>query len=414
MKTIIYKRHVADEIRAALKDTPVVMLVGARQTGKTTLVRHLAEREHPAQYVTFDDLTMRAAARASPQGFLAGFGESVVLDEIQMAPELLPAIKMEVDRDRRPGRFILTGSANVLALPKVSESLAGRMALFALYPLSQGELRGRRESFVDAVFAQRLSVRQLPTMSPVELRETMARGGYPEVQSRTDAERRAQWFRDYANTILQRDIKELAQIEGLLQLPALLSLLATRVGGLLNQAELGRALQIPQTTVKRYLALLECAFLVWRLPTWSANLGKRLVKTPKLYFTDTGLAMHLAGAVDGVRDSVRGLFLENFAIGEIQRQATWSRIRPRLYHFREQTGKEVDLVLEASDGRCVLLEIKRGDAVRPDDLKSLRWTAEQVGSRVVRSILLYTGREMVPFGPETWVVPLQTLWTLAA
>ena len=410
----MYTRNITGELKAALKDTPVVMLVGARQTGKTTLVRHLAEHFHPAQYVTFDDLALRAAALASPQGFLSGFRGAVVLDEIQKVPELLPAIKMAVDRDRTPGKFILTGSANVLTLPRVSESLAGRMALFALYPLSQGELAGKRESFLDAIFKKSLSARRLPPLASKDLWQIITRGGYPEAQLRHGPQRRAQWFRDYTNTILQRDIKDLAQIEGLVQLPAMLSLLAARVGSLLNQAELSRALQMPQTTSKRYLSLFETTFLIWRLPPWSTNLGKRLVKTPKLYFTDSGLVMHLAGAAAenmARGHALSGVLLENFVIGELQRQSSWSHTQPRMYHFREQTGKEVDMVLEAADGRCVMVEIKQGDAVRPDDFKSLRWTAEQMGRRFLRGIVLYTGREMIPYGRSFWAIPVQALWS---
>ncbi len=411
----MYKRNITPGILAALNDTPVSMIVGARQTGKTTLVQKLAAKDHPARYITFDDLSMRGAATRSPQGFLSGFTGPVVFDEIQMVPDLLPAIKMAVDTDRKPGRFVLTGSANVLALPRVSESLAGRMALFTLYPLSQGELKGRCESFIDAVFSDTLSPHRFSPLKLDQLWELITCGGYPEAQVRHDPIRRTPWFRDYINTILQRDIEDLAHIEGLVQLPTLLSLLASRVGSLANAAEISRALQLPQTTLKRYLSLLESVFLVWRLPPWSANLGKRLVKTSKLYFTDTGLAMHLVGAESAnmIRGhSMSGFMLENFVLSELQRQAAWSAIRPRLYHLREQTGKEADVVLESADGRCVLMEIKHGDAVRPDDLKNLRWIASQMGPRFLRGILLYTGNEIIPYDRQFMAMPIQSLWLL--
>jgi predicted AAA+ superfamily ATPase len=411
----MYARNITVEIVAALKDTPVVMLVGARQTGKTTLVQHLAEGIHPAQYVTFDDLSLRGAAIADPKGFLAGFEGPVVFDEIQHVPDLIPAIKMSVDRNREPGRFILTGSADVLAIPRVSESLAGRMALFTLYPLSQGELHGRRESFIDAVFSKDFSARRLPSFSVQKLHRRIITGGYPEAQLRHGASRRAQWFRDYANTIMQRDIKDLAHIEGLIQLPTMLSMLAARIGTLLNKAELSRSLQMPQSTTKRYLSLLETTFLVWRLPAWSENLGKRLVKMSKVYFTDSGLAANIVGMDSGGlrRESAQlGLMIEGFVASELLRQASWSRLKPRLYHFREQTGREVDIVLESSGGRCVLLEVKHSERVRPDDLKNMRYLADRLGRKFVRGILIYTGGEFIPYDPHFCAMPINGLWEL--
>lgn len=413
----MYTRNITAEIVAALKDTPVIMLVGARQTGKTTLVQHLAETIHPAQYVTFDDLSLRAAAIADPKGFLAGFEGPVVFDEIQHAPDLIPAIKMSVDRDRKPGRFILTGSADVLAIPRVSESLAGRMALFPLYPFSQGELHGKRESFIDAAFSKDFSPRRLPSFSLQKLHQRIITGGYPETQLRPVASRRAQWFRDYANTIMQRDIKDLAHIEGLIQLPSMLSMLAARMGALLNQAELARSLQMSQTTMKRYLSLLEATFLVWRLPAWSENIGKRLVKMPKVYFTDSGLAAHMAGMDPGglQREGAQsGSMVEGFVASELLRQASWSGIKPRLYHFREQAGREVDIVLESAGGRCVLLEVKHSGRVRPNDLKNMRYLADRLGRKFVRGILIYTGTEIIPYDPRFCAMPVNGLWESGA
>jgi predicted AAA+ superfamily ATPase len=411
----MYSRNVTPEIVAALKDTPVIMLVGARQTGKTTLVRQLAETVHPAQYVTFDDLSLRAAAIADPKGFLAGFEGPVVFDEIQYVPDLIPAIKISVDRNRKPGRFLLTGSADVLATPRVSESLAGRMALFTLYPLSQGELCGKRESFIDAAFSKDFGAKRLPPFSSQKLRQRIVTGGYPEAQLRHSAPRRSQWFRDYANTIMQRDIKDLAHIEGLIQLPSMLSMLAARIGALLNQAELARSLQISQTTTKRYLSLLEATFLIWRLPAWSENLGKRLIKMPKVYFTDSGLAANLVGMDSGKLQSASaqlGSMVEGFVASELLRQASWSEIKPRLYHFREQTGREVDIVLEAPGGRCVLLEVKHSSRVRPDDLKNMRYLADRLGRKFARGILIYTGTEIIPCDSRFCVIPVNGLWEL--
>lgn len=317
-------RNIIPNIIEALTDTPVVMLNGARQTGKSTLAKSLISDQRIGRYITLDDATALAAAKHDPAGFISGLGDSTVIDEIQRAPELFVAIKADVDRNRQPGRYLLTGSANVLLLPRLSESLAGRMEIFTLWPLSQGEFVGLRESFIDDLFAKNPSSGKSITVdSDTTLIERAIRGGYPEAAARGSESRRRAWFDSYITTILQRDVREIANIDGLTAMPRLLSILATRSPSLLNYAELSRTTGLAQSTLKRYMALFETIFLIDHLPAWYSNLGKRLVKTSKLVMNDTGLLATLL-AVDAARvenSPLCGALIENFVIIELKNRS---------------------------------------------------------------------------------------------
>lgn len=409
----MYRRNITGILLEALSDSPVVLVNGARQVGKSTLVRSLGESDHPARYLTLDDATVLSAANADPAGFLAGLPGAVVLDEIQRAPGLFLAIKAQVDQKRQAGRFLLTGSANVLLLPALSESLAGRMEIVTLWPLSQGELGNAQERFVDTLFAETPSFSCDGGEDHDSLIARLLRGGYPEVVARPTADRRNAWFGSYVTAILQRDVRDLAHIEGLTDLPRLLSLLAARLGSLLNLAEISRSIAMPQTTLKRYMTLLQATFLVQPLPAWSGNLGKRLVKAPKLFLNDTGLAAYLAGMDEGrlERDAGwTGALLENFVVMELRKQAGWSKTPVGLFHFRTQTGQEVDVVLESRDGRVAGVEVKAASSVGVADFKGLRALAEAVGERFACGVVLYAGRNIVPFGGNLYAVPVSALW----
>lgn len=412
----MYRRALTTALGRALADSPVVFLGGARQTGKSTLVRALAEGDHPATYVTLDDLAVLGACRADPAGFLAGLPRPLILDEVQRCPDLFLAIKAEVDEQRTPGRFLLTGSASVEVVPTLADALVGRVELLTLRPLSRGEVLGVREGFVDAAFAD-----GLPDLGADEdgadVWELVAGGGYPEPLTRDAPERRDAWYRGYVETLLQRDVRELSAIEGLLALPDLLRLLATRLGGLLNVADVARASDLKHTTLKRYMALLEGTFLIQRLPAWSANLGKRLVKAPKLFVHDTGLAWHLLGGM-GVPPAsdqpLRGALLEAFVLTELQKQIEVSALRPRVYHHRTHGGEEVDLLLEAPDGRCVGVEVKATASPGPAAFNGLRRLADQLGERFVRGVVLHTGPGVVPAGERLHALPVSALWRWGA
>ncbi|HMM39517.1 MAG TPA: ATP-binding protein [Desulfovibrio sp.] len=409
----MYSRNITDNVVEALQDTPAVFIRGARQVGKSTLVQELAATRHPAQYVTLDNATVLAAATSDPQGFLAGFPGPMILDEIQRAPRLLPAIKEAIDRDRRPGRFLLTGSANLLTVPTVAESLAGRVEVLTLWPLSQGERAGRREDFIDRLFQGGKFATRKQGLPQADLLERIVVGGYPEPLGRVGQKRRAAWFESYLTTILERDVRDISNIQDLAALPRLLQFLSARTASLLNQSEVSRSLGIPNSTLGRYMDLLEGVFLVFKLPAWTANLGKRLVKSPKLYVADTGLAAHLAGA-DVKRlqaePELSGRLLENFAVAEIMKQATWSDTSVRLYHFRTTAGREVDLVLEDSAGRVAGIEIKLSATLETKHFAGLKALQESLGERFQAGVVLYGGTEVVPFGERLWAVPVAGLW----
>ena len=404
-------RKITDRVKAALADTPVVLINGARQTGKTTLVRSLV-REHPdASYFSLDDAAVLAAAAGDPQGFVTAGDGMVVIDEIQKVPELLPAIKLTVDNDRRPGRFLLTGSAHVLTLPKISESLAGRIEVLTLWPFSQGEIADVPEGFIDAAFSDG-APRLRDELDESNLWARVVRGGYPEVLTRTSAERRRAWFASYISTILQRDVRDLANIEGLTDMPRLLSLLASRVSGLMNKSDISRDADIAYATLDRYLALLQMTFLFQPLPAWSGNLGKRLTKSPKVNLCDSGLAAHLIGLQGGrpVDPTATGPLIEGFVAMEVRKQASWARTPVSLFHFRTAAQREVDLMLEDNAGRVVAIEVKASASFGKRDVGSLRTVAQDLGERFHRGVLLYGGETTVPLGDRLHAMPISALW----
>ena len=401
------RRHIETNLKAALGDTPVALLVGARQTGKSTLARTLVPKN---RYMTLDDATTLASAKADPTAFVEQFDTLVAIDEVQRVPELFLAMKAIVDRRRRPGRFLLTGSANVLMIPRIADSLVGRMEHLTLWPLSQGEIAGRREGFVDVLLGARLPSAPLE----VRRREILGRvlcGGYPPVYRR-DEDRRRAWFGSYVTGVLQRDIRDLANIEGLTALPRLLVLLAARTSGVLNLASINSAVGISYTTLQRYMSLLETTFLIRTVPAWSRNLGNRATKTPKLLFADTGLAAALLGLSRERLEADREVFgklFENFVTMELVKQASWHMKRPEVFHFRSQKGAEVDVVLEV-DGRIIGIEVKTAENLSGDDFRGLSILEDMAGRRFHRGIVLYMGNRIVSFGSKLHAVPSSALW----
>jgi uncharacterized protein len=405
------RRSAQAAIHQAMSDTPVVLLNGARQTGKTTLAQAMAEGTG-ARYFTLDDAATLSLAAGDPAGFIRNLSGPVIIDEIQKAPDLFPAIKLAVDRDRQPGRFLLTGSANVLTLPRLSESLAGRMEIIPLFPFSAGELEGVVEGFLPRLFAGVLG-QAAPLGAKTDIAARLVRGGYPEATQRQGAERRAAWFASYISTILQRDVRDLARVDALHSLPNLLKLLAARASGLLNLADVGRDLGLPHTTLTRYLALLETVFLVHRLPAWAPNLGQRLVKAPKLHLVDCGLACHLLGAEARRLSEDRpllGRLLESFVVGELRKQASWTDPRTALYHFRAATGSEVDMVLERPDGSVAAIEVKASATVDASAFAALKVLRDQLGDSFRSGVVLYLGDQVLPFGDKLWLLPVSMLW----
>jgi uncharacterized protein len=418
------RRNLQDSINKALRDTPVVMLVGARQTGKTTLARSIVADNPGSVYLSLDDLSTQAAAVADPVGFVGRRDVLTVVDEAHKAPALFVAIKAEVDRDRRPGRFLLTGSASVFFLPAVSDSLAGRVEILELSPFSQGEIEGVREGFLAAVFTEKPerslsdSFAERPSDAPgLPLIDRVLCGGYPEVTTRPDEERRHAWFSSYVMSILQKDVRDLARIAGLTDMPKLLSLLAARAGGLFSAAEVSREARIPYATLHRYLVLLQTVYLWAPLPAWSTNLIKRIVRAPKVHLCDSGLTAYLYGASQGDlmrRPTLWGSLLETFVVGELRRQAAWSRPRVSLWHYRDSRRREIDILLEDHAGRIVAIEVKAAATVEGRDFASITRIAEDLGPRFCAGIVLYDGVQAIGFGQRLFALPVSALWRLNA
>lgn len=409
----MFPRHIEALLTEALADTPVVLLNGARQTGKSTLVQSMAAAGG-RRYLTLDDRVVLAAAKADPTGFVAAQTGPVVLDEIQRAPELFLDIKAAVDRDRAPGRFLLTGSANVLLLPTLADSLAGRMEILTLWPLSGGEVAGdARFNRADGLVADDLAARRIPVCDRALLVERLLQGGFPEALARGSAKRRLAWFESYLQTILQRDVRELANLEQLTEVPHLLQLLAARSASLLNQAELSRASRLTQTTLKRYLSLLETLFLTVRVPAWARNPGKRLVKSPKVFLPDSGLLSMLMDYSSDKLLALPGLpghLVETFVACELLKHLAFSARGMHLWHYRTQSDIEVDFVLEDRAGRLTGIEVKASASVDGSDFKGLRHLQETESAVFNRGIVFYSGREVVAFSERLFAIPLSYWW----
>lgn len=407
----LYPRWVEERLLEALADSPVVLIHGPRQSGKTTLARAVGEpREYT--YFSFDDGAMLAAAEADPVGFVYELPEHAVLDEVQRVPGIFPAVKSVIDRRRTPGRFLLTGSANVLLLPKLSDSLAGRMEILRLYPLAQCELEGRRPGFLDALFAGAFPTTRVERLGR-ELAERVVAGGYPAALSRRSERRRAAWYRDYLEALVQRDVRDFARIRSLDALPRLLTIAAAHTASLLNVSELASPFQLSRPTIRDYVALLERVFLLEEVAPWHSSRSKRLVKAPKLHLGDTGLGCALLGFDSGGLYEDREIFgsmLETFVYQELRRQASWHEDPLRFHHYRDKDGLEVDIVIERAARQVAGIEVKAGATVRQRDFRGLRKLREVAGRRFVGGVLLYDGEASVGFGDDLWAVPIRALW----
>lgn len=405
----LYPRLIRPRIVAALSDTPVVLLAGPRQAGKTTLVRQLAGPER--RYLTLDDEMTLLVAREDPVGLVRGLDRAVI-DEVQRAPQLLLAIKKSVDADRRPGRFLLTGSANLMVMPAVADSLAGRMETLTLLPLAQSEIRGTATNWLDSVFAGELP-ETATAVTGDDLVNTVLRGGYPEAVARAAARRRSVWARQYLAAIIQRDVREVAAVVKLDHLPRFARALAQMAGQMCNYAQLGGQIGLDGKTATRYLGVFEQMFLLKRVEVWARNRLSRIVKTPKLQFIDSGLLATLLdfAAEDVARDRRRfGAVLETFVFGELLKHAATADDSYRLFYYRDHDQVEVDVVVENAAGQLVGVEIKAAATVRQNDLRGLKRLASIAGDAFRLGVILYDGTEDLPLGERLRAAPLSTLW----
>lgn len=414
---MLFNRHATRDVLDALAWSPVVLVEGPRQAGKTVLVRNLVAASRPAAYVTLDDALTLASAHEDPQGFVLSLPDPVVVDEVQRAPEIFLPMKLSVDEDRRAGRFLLTGSADVLLLPRLSESLAGRMRIVTLWPLSHGEIDGRREGFLREAFSDDAPTLLQAQETRAKTLECLVRGGFPEAVRLADVEVRTGWMSGYVTTLLERDVREISAVVDRVALPRLLRMLASRSGTLLNAADLSRATGIARATLERYMALFRKVFTVRLVPAWSGDIGRRLVKSPKVLFTDTGIAAYLLG-LDAERlmnDPDRlGPMLETFVGSEILKQMSVAEERFELLHYRDGQGNEVDWVVEDAQGRVVGIEVKSTASPSERDFKGLRALASAVGDRFRKGYLLHTGTTSAPMGERMLALPLEALWRLGS
>ena len=405
----MYQRFVERRVEEALSDTPVVLIVGPRRAGKTTLVRKMGETRRA--YITLDDPTALGAAQSDPVGFVRGLDRAIV-DEVQRAPDLLLAIKKTVDEDHRPGRFLLTGSANVMTLPRVADSLAGRMETLQMLPLAHAEIQGIKPTFLERLFEGTLRGHQT-AITGDDLTKLVLLGGFPEAISRDSERRRQDWARSYLTSVLTRDLRDIAEIEKLAELPKFVRLMAEHSGQLVNYSQLGASISVSHKTGQRYVALLEQVFLVATLQPWYTNALKRIAKTPKLHFLDSGLLATARGlSFDRVKAN-RGEFgalLESFVFSEILKLMTGSDLRLTPYHFRDQQMHEVDIVLERDDGMIVGVEVKATATVKSGDFAGLRTLAEACKERFAFGVVLFDSTDLVPFGDRLAAAPLSCLW----
>jgi len=408
-----YPRFSKQLLLEAIADTPVVLIHGSRQCGKTTLAIEIGE-ELGYHYLSFDDDTQRQAALVDPIGFIKNLPEFSILDEIQRVPTLFTAIKASVDKNRKPGRFILTGSANVLLLPKLADSLAGRMEIIRLHPLAQSELAGQFPNLLEQLFntgfGKEFNKTQYRHLGK-KLSEIISSGGYPAALARSVEKRRINWYRDYITTLVQRDVQDLSNIQNLDALPRLLTLAAGQSARLFNATDLAAPFSISRPTIRDYLTLLEQVFLIEQLQPWHSNRISRLIKKPKLHLADTGLACALLGMTSETLWNDRellGQLLETFIYQELRKYAEWNDQPFNFFHFRNKDKVEVDIIIEQGQ-RIVGVEVKASATVTTKDFKGLRKLKEGCGDSFTTGIVFYDGESIVPFGDTFFAIPISLL-----
>jgi hypothetical protein len=408
-----YERYSTGGIEEALLDTPVVLIHGARQCGKTTLAKAIGEPKGYG-YISFDDNNQLEAAKADPVGFVQSLPEKVILDEVQRIPELFITLKYSVDKDRQPGRFILTGSANLLLLPKLADSLAGRMEIIRLRPLAQCEIAGINANFLEklfnADFINKGNQNSYPRLGE-SLADLICQGGYPAALARASEKRRSVWYRDYITTIIQQDVQDIARIAHLDILPKLLSLAASQTARLFIASDLASPFAISRPTIREYLALLEQIFLIEQLNPWHTNRLSRLIKTPKMHLADTGLACALLGTDSKTLWQDKNLLrqlLETFIYQEIRKHGDWQEKTTNFYHFRNKDKVEVDIIIE-QNRRLAGIKIKAAATITQSDFKGLNKLKDACGDQFSAGVVFYNGEKILPFGERLFAIPISYL-----
>lgn len=414
-------RQAEQQVRAALDDTPAVLITGARQVGKSTLAEMVRPGPNVNQLITLDDTSQRNAALADPGEFIRALPRPAVIDEIQRVPELMLAIKKSIDESRLAGRdpsgdYLLTGSANIWDSLSTPESLAGRIERVNLRPLSQSELLGRESQFIESLFADDLTAETDAAPGRFAYAGKLVRGGYPEVIERPAA-RRSRWFIEYLSRVLDRDIRDLANVRRPEDLLRLMRLCAARTGGILNLEGMLRDINVPAATGRRYYELLLRSYLVEELPAWGVNVGRAAVRAPKLLLGDSGICAHLVGYSDerftngpDLQPSPGNLF-EGFLACEMLKEADSSQLELKAFHWRDRNGREVDLLLELPDGAVAGIEFKLAESVSTPDFRHLNYLKEQLGDRFVAGAVLHTGTDTLRHGDRLWSCPASAIWS---
>jgi predicted AAA+ superfamily ATPase len=415
--TGLAKRQLVDVVEARLAEEPVVVLNGPRTVGKSTLLGQLGERLGRS-VIDCDDPATRSAVRDDPARFVES-DQLVLIDEYQHVPELLDAIKAQLNRDLRPGRYVLAGSTRYATLPEAAQALTGRVDIIPVLPLSQGEIDGVRETFVARLLDGAGVAMALPKVPATrgEYAERSTSGGMPVALRRPPGRSRSRWFSNYVSLVIDKDVLDISRVRQREMLPRLLGQLAARSGQVLNMAAISGAIGLEKSTTENYIKLLEAVFLIYRLPAWGTTLGSRIAKHPKLHLVDSGVMAWLlnltpekiAQAMPAALTDY-GHLLETFAVGEILKQVSWSDAPVTTGHFRTEAGDEVDLVLERDDGCVIAFEIKAGTRIGSDDLRGLRQLKDRLGTRLQEAIILYTG--VHAYSRDGWitVLPLDRLW----
>ena len=423
-ETRLYPRYAEYPLKEALADSPAVLIHGPRQCGKTTLARMAYPPNHMqwdsgevvewdnANYITFDDDVAREAAESDPIGFVNDLPDRVILDEVQRAPSIFTSLKMAIDRDRIPGRFLLTGSSHVLLVPRVSDSLAGRMEIIRLHPLAQCELSGQHPTFLDRLFSGNLKAPELAGVTD-RLGDRIVAGGFPAALARSNEGRRRAWYLNYVETQLQRDVRDIARISDHGAMIRLLTVAATQTARLYNLLDMSAPFLLSRPTIGKYVEILERIFMLEKIPAWQNNRLKRMVKAPKLHVCDTGIGCAVIGADSESLKNDRDLFgqyLESFVFQELKRQSSWSDDPLTFYHYRDKDKVEVDLVIEKGSAAVAGVEVKASSTVRASDFNGLCKLRDAAGNRFAGGVVLYDGERCWSFGEGLMAAPVRLLW----
>lgn len=401
-----FPRKIKDRVEIALRDTPAVLINGPRQAGKTTLAKQFSSS---MSYYTLDDENILNAAKEDPVGFIKRIDKAII-DEIQRAPELLRTIKLSIDENRQPGRFLLTGSANLLSLPQIGDSLAGRMEILTLLPLSLSEINQSKSNFLHYAINQSWPV-QTPSQEIDIIAQVLA-GGYPEMLLRSEPLRRHAWAKDYIKAIVERDIKDITSIEKLLEMPRLLEVIAQQSGKLTNFSQIGGQINLDSKTAQKYVGLLETLFLVSQLKPWYNNTLKRIIKTPKIYFLDSGLLGSINRITPETIDENKsdfGPLLETWVYDELLKILSFTEQSWNIYYYRDKDQVEVDFVLENHARKIIGIEVKASHTIFGHDFKGLRKLSNIAGKNWITGIVLYNGDQCLSFGDNLWAIPLSML-----